>query len=112
MIKSKAIRNSAKGQHTAFELADLRAKGEITGVKEAFHAVEKKRLSEELASHKERPVNYELWWDWPIKMITFGFWRGLKPRIFGKRFYDKSGSYELIGYRYCGKLYITKYGLR
>lgn len=57
-----------------------------------------------------KPKKYEPWWDWPQKMVTFNFWQSLPPRIFGKRFYDRSGPYELIGYRYKGVLYITKYG--
>lgn len=42
--------------------------------------------------------------------VTATRWQLLKARIFGEKYHDRSGTWEIIAYRYKGKFYITSYG--
>lgn len=40
----------------------------------------------------------------------FNWWESIPARIFGKKYHEYDGTYEIVCYYYKGKVYITKLG--
>ncbi len=49
-------------------------------------------------------------WPYASQNIICKWWQMIIPKMFGKKYRQLDGRYEVISYYYKGKIYITKFG--